>query len=504
MEAIVYQFGDVGNTLATAKNILLTTNNQYNYNYALSVNKVGYGTGSLGDNSFVYHPLEVDTYYNVGGSLEVIDVQDWTIAESTPYPFRTGDYEAFRNGKLWIAPATGSAVDDTQTLEIVFDNVSDLTSASYLAIQFGSVSGSPGLTYALKSGSDLYSIANVPDGEKVYTIVESGSIGIGAIVQYQSATISLANGAVLIPMSAMAFKETHTSDLSTVTSLVITTNRRYNYNYALKFGEIGVYTGEIGEEGMAFSKLLDLSTDKTSQFIKSGQVTNECNLGVADERTIYGDTVVSVTGTGKNSANFSVWSGGSFGSVTMVEDFYGDRAFQLVATGSNPGGDAYTAIDISQGGFSWGDRKGISFYARNDSEAEVSFNFETDCRVVASGKSDRFNIKQGYRYYLYDVNSQKTFIYMTKPTATLPVGFEGWVRIPFDAFFRADWSTNGVTKELFMSEGTIVSYLAITINASQYLNLPFTLNKVGAYSVTPTITGLWNKTGSSIPELMDL
>ena len=77
-------------------------------------------------------------------------------------------------------------------------------------------------------------------------------------------------------------------------------------------------------------------------------------------------------------------------------------------------------------------------------------------------------------------------IYMTKPTATLPVGFEGWVRIPFDAFFRADWSNNGVTKAQFMDAGTQVTYLAITIHSTTYLNMEFSLNKFGAYSTDPS------------------
>jgi hypothetical protein len=174
-----------------------------------------------------------------------------------------------------------------------------------------------------------------------------------------------------------------------------------------------------------------------------------------------------------------------------------------MATGSNPTGDAYTAITIAAGATGWDGRKGVTFWARNDSDGEVSFNLEVDCRIVSSGVSDRFNIKQGHRFWLYDVNTELTSVYMTKPTATLPVGFEGWVRIPYSAFFRADWSNNGVTKEVFMSEGTTVSYLAITIHSSSYLNMPFSINKFGAYSTTPT----WSSpfvTGTSIPELMDL
>jgi len=500
LDSIVYQFGDAGNTLSGVNNFLLTTNTMWNYNFTVSIGAVGYLDGDG-----IYHPIEIDYYYNTAGTtMELIDVQDWQIAPSTDYPFRLGEFEAYKNGKIWVAPATGAAEDDIQKLTITFDMTADMSAASYLAIQFANTVGSPGLTYALKTATNTYSIAGVEDGEKVYWIKENGDIATAAVVQYSAATTSISAGALLIPMAALGgMADPERGSLAGVTALEVTTNRRYNYNFQAKFGEIGFYTGEIGKEGTTFTKVLDLTNDKSGQFATSGSLTNESTLIVTNERTIYGDSIINVTGTGKSPSNFSIWTGGSYGSVTMVTDSYGDTAMQLMATGSNPTGDAYTAITIAAGATGWDGRKGVTFWARNDSDGEVSFNLEVDCRIVSSGVSDRFNIKQGHRFWLYDVNTELTSVYMTKPTATLPVGFEGWVRIPYSAFFRADWSNNGVTKEVFMTEGTTVSYLAITIHSSSYLNMPFSVNKFGAYSTTPT----WSSpfvTGTSIPELMDL
>lgn len=500
LDSIVYQFGDAGNNLSGVDNFLLTTNTMWNYNFTVSIGAVGYLDGDG-----IYHPIEIDYYYNTAGTtMELIDVQDWQIAPSTDYPFRLGEFEAYKNGKIWVAPATGATENDIQKLTITFDATANMSAASYLAIQFANTVGNPGLTYALKTATNTYSIAGVEDGEKVYWIKENGDIATAAVVQYSAATTSISAGALLIPMSALGgMSGSERDSLSGVTALEVTTNRRYNYNFQAKFGEIGFYTGEIGEVGTTFTKVLDLSTDKSGQFTTSGSLTNESTLIVTNERTVYGDSIINVTGTGKSPSNFSIWTGGSYGSVTMVTDTYGDTAMQLKATGSNPTGDAYTAITIAAGATGWDGRKGVTFWARNDSDGEVSFNLEVDCRIVSSGVSDRFNIKQGHRFWLYDVNTDKTSVYMTKPTATLPVGFEGWVRIPFSAFFRADWSNNGVTKEVFMTSGTTVSYLAITIHSSSYLNMPFSVNKFGAYATTPT----WSSpfvTGTSIPELMDL
>lgn len=202
----------------------------------------------------------------------------------------------------------------------------------------------------------------------------------------------------------------------------------------------------------------------------------------------------------KKDSAFRNACGGSYGTVEMVEDSYGDSAMKLTATGNNAAGDAYTAITLSDGAnFSWAERKGVSFWAKNDSDTEVSFNLETDCKV--NGVSDRFNIQQGYRYYLYDLNTGKTTIYMTRPTATLPVGFEGWVWIPFTSFARASWSNNGITE--MMGAGSTVSYLAVTIHAAAYLNKSFSVNKFGGYSTTPSFVSSY-VSGTTIPELLAL
>ena len=162
---------------------------------------------------------------------------------------------------------------------------------------------------------------------------------------------------------------------------------------------------------------------------------------------------------------------------------------------------AYTAITLAMtGGWSWEGMTGVSFWARNDSDIEVSFNLEVDCKV---GKiSDRFNIKQGNRFYLYDINTGKTTIYMTRPCATLPVGFEGWVYVPFNAFARADWSQNGVTE--FMGENSMVSYLAITMHAATYKDKPFSVNNFGGYTKVPSFESYYVKSENTIPGLLGL
>ena len=281
-----------------------------------------------------------------------------------------------------------------------------------------------------------------------------------------------------------------------------------------------------------FTKLLDLSEKQDDKFsVTSALEENRGKLTfLRAARQMLGDATVDFTADKMVEGSFTkaekneedeiiytqtgggIWTGGSYGKRELTTDAYGDQAVRFTALGSNPYGDAYTAFDLAPtGGFSWAGMKGVSFYARNDSDVEIAFNIEVDCKtlVPVNGEeksiSDRFNVKQGYRFWLYDINTGKTTIYMTRPTATLPAGFEGWVRIPFEAFNRADWSTNGVTKEYFMDENSTVTYLALTVHAATYANLSFTVNKFGGYATTPQFSSSFiDAGGKTIPELMGL
>ena len=293
--------------------------------------------------------------------------------------------------------------------------------------------------------------------------------------------------------------------LAKIDTLTITTNSKYNWAYEVIIGEVG-YIDESG----AYVSMLDLADDETTD-AKYGKysVTSdlEANRGSIEYKTLArkmkGDVTVDFEVKNRPASSFDVWTGGSYGEAAIVTDTYGNNAVQLKATGSNPAGDAYTAITLAgAGGWSWSGMKGVAFWARNDSDTEVSFNLEIDCKDNTINKSDRFNIKQGNRFYLYDVNTGKTTIYMTRPCATLPVGFEGWVFMPFTAFARADWSNNGVTN--FMGENTVVSYLAITIHAASYQDKAFSVNSFGGYTTIPSFESVFVKAENTIPNLLDL
>ena len=537
-----WQWNNAGSDLSAVTAFYFTANAKYNYNYVLTIGDVGYydGEPDAAGTNFVKladcsaGEREKTLYYVDSANPDCMsfpsDSQTPVVqAPAIGYPFRTGE-DAYVNAAEWGGFSVDGTKANYQTVTVDLGTV-DFSEASYLIVQY-KCGGTPGLQYKLMEGDNAYSIVGMNDSP-IYFAAE------GETTSQKTCNVSFdhlnvltgagAMGALIIPMTSMKWEGT-AGDLAKIDSLVVTTNSQYNGGFDLLIGEIGMYEGEAGSG--TFTKLLDLSQKQDDKF--SVTSTLEENRGkltfLRAARQTLGDATVDFTADKMVEGSFTkaeknendeivytqtgggIWTGGSYGKRELTTDAYGDQAVRFTALGSNPYGDAYTAFDLAPtGGFSWAGMKGVSFYARNDSDVEIAFNIEVDCKTlvpvdgVEKSISDRFNVKQGYRFWLYDINTGKTTIYMTRPTATLPAGFEGWVRIPFDAFNRADWSTNGVTKEYFMDENSTVTYLALTVHAATYTNLSFTVNKFGGYTTTPQFSSSFiDAGGKTIPELMGL
>lgn len=528
MAAMAWQWNNSSSDLTKVNSWFFTTNTNYNSGWALTVGEMGYYVGEPGANGTTFTKLidlsagekEKSAYYvdSLNTSCMTMPSDSTAPKPETPqlvYPFRTGEH-ALDNSATWAGTKNGDTVDNYQTLKVDFDDATaDFSKASYLVIQYYGKAGNPGITYGLQAGTARYS--TVSDGKQIFFENEGANASnlLGTVLYGSINAGAQSKGALIIPMDSMVwqFGEETDKDLTKVNSLILTTNSLYNWAFEIVVGEVGYCIGEPGTAGSLYNRVLDLSADKTDKFTATSDLeTNRCTVSINKAaRETIGDVTVDVKGEGKTADSFGIWDGGSYGNVEMTTDSYNDVAMKLTSTGSNPAGDSYTAITMSgAGGFTWGGMKGASLWARNDSDTEISFNLEVDCKAPVTVKgetqliTDRFNVKQGNRYYLYDVNTGKTTIYMTRPTVTLPVGFEGWVWVPFTAFNRADWSNNGVTKNEFMSEGSTVTYLAITILSSAYENKSFSVNKFGAYSTTPSFRSSFVTGGSSIAELLNI
>lgn len=513
-------------SLSKVSGLFIETNAVYNFNFSLVIGEIGIYEGDFQNGGTFTKVMDLtngelkNSYFNARSTENPLvfasDTKDPNEDKVISYPFRTGEF-AYKNAMLWNG-INQTNVDNWQTLKVNFEET-DFSNATYVAVQYNAKAGTPGITYGLEHASARYSIAGKDDGQTIYMVNEEGTVKIGAKTLYSASNIS-SSGMLLIPMSAMGwqFGNAEDKDLTKISSFLMTTNSKYNWAYEIIVGEVGYYTGTLGEEDFTFHKLIDLTKgDMAGQFqvlSDNSEYIGRISINKIDQK-VYGDVSIDVFGTNKQGSDYVIWSGGSYGEVTMGKDTYGDDAIVMTSKGANPQGDAYTAITLADGiSYNWSGKKGVTLWARNDSDTEVSFNIQLDCLVDVDGDGTRdrgrFNIRQGYQFWLYDVNKGTETIYMTRPEVTLPVGFEGWIRVPFDAFKQADWSLvdpahKVIPSNYFMSEGSVVGYLAITIDSRAYTDKTFAINKLGTYATTPRLaTALIKDQAKTIKALMGL
>ena len=491
-------WGNQNANLSEATSFFFETNGLYNWGFSFKVGEVCYYTGDALKGAAATEILDL---YKVRKDKTVANVFTATFPASSTvgsiagmtaaYPFATGE-KAFENAMIWAGTPSGDSADNYQTFKIAFDEAVDLTNASYVAVHYYAKVGTPGITYGIENNGTRHSIVG-SNGEDIYMLDESGNIKVASTIIYDSSNIG-SSGCLLIPVSILN-KQFGDNDnaMASAKQLILTTNSKYNWAFEIGVGEVGYYTGQPCDDNFTFHKLVDLSNgDKAGSCmvtsdLEANRSTMYCNKS---EKMVWGDTTLVFTATGKVDNSIDIWTGGAGGKQTMTTDTYGDAALELECTGPREGADAYAAFTLADGlKIDWSNAKGVTVWVRNDGDKELSFNLEIDVISSHTTVRGRFNITQGNRIWLYDVNSGEQTIYMTRPCLTVPAGFEGWVRVPFDAFNQADWSKDSAgifERKYFMTEGCLVPYIAITVYSGDFTNHPFAVNKVGGYTTTPS------------------
>lgn len=542
VDSLGWQWNPNSDDFTTVKNFLFTTNIMHNYDWTLQVGEIGYYDGEIGDPETNFTKIttvqSVSDYSkffsdSANTTLTRVLASDEQGAEGAldtdltyDYPFAATGLNAYQNGADWVGPTAMDSSENWHTLTIKFDDATvDLSDAAYIAVQMKNVMGDPGWTFGLNGGDTRYSnswVEPVSEGVEFYFMTEDGALTLLSPDPntWNATRIGSGVGTLLIPVDMLqkqyGTQDDHSTFLAAAESFTFCTNSQYNINWRLQVAGIGYYDGDPSDEGTHFTQIATPSADSFASLYSKNDddESNGSTLSMVEEisegdvvPTTWGDVTVDLEFTGREASAFTVWDGGATGTAKMVKDSYGYDAVQLTSTGANPnGGDAYTATTLADGvSYDWTGAAGVTLWARNDGTSEVSFNLEFDYRKQAGGDAGRFNVFQGNRYYLYDVNTGLTYIYMTKPTINLPVGFEGWVRIPFSAFRQADWSVTDVgVVEFTPSVDGIITYLCTTVYSTNYTNMPFSINMLGTYDTTPSFVSSYVTSANSIPALMEL
>ena len=161
-----------------------------------------------------------------------------------------------------------------QWYEQIFDSATDLTSATYLAVEVMNVTGNPGLTIGVMSGGQRF--GTYTDGKPVYVVKQDGTVEERSVL-YSSINITASDQAsmLLIPMPTLSLVSWGTagSKLDAASSFFFETNAKYNWNFSLKIGEVGYYTGTPSVSSK--TKILDLSkaVKPTQSYVSNVTVT---------------------------------------------------------------------------------------------------------------------------------------------------------------------------------------------------------------------------------------
>lgn len=133
--------------------------------------------------------------------------------------------------------------------------------------------------------------------------------------------------------------------------------------------------------------------------------------------------------------------------------------------------------------------KGITAYVKNLSNKEIgiTIQFDEDTGETLPGTTspslERWCIT-GYpaMYYAWDVKTGAEYSFFCKSDQfQIPVGFEGYVRIPFESFNVPEWCKNnpGVDQELNLDKWNGTFFL--TSDNTRYEDLEFSIKNIGAY-----------------------
>ena len=127
--------------------------------------------------------------------------------------------------------------------------------------------------------------------------------------------------------------------------------------------------------------------------------------------------------------------------------------------------------------------KGMTFYAKNLSNKEIGVTLQFDETIPGKSVTERWCIV-GYPalYYAWDVNTNAEYMFYSKSDQVqIPVGFEGYIRVPFESYSVPEWnlSTEGVDQVLDLDNFS--GNLFFTSDNTRYEDLEYIIKDFGMY-----------------------
>ena len=242
--------------------LYFTTNALYNRDFTLTIGEVGYFKGEPAKANLVkLVDLSAgcsESNYYVDNAVKTPVV--YPVYKADAYPFRVGE-EAFANAPTWKGQSAKTETASYQFFQPQFA-VTDLTKATYLAVQLKVVKGNFGFTFgAISQGNGRY--GTYVDKTAGAKLVTNDGKSTDLEIKYQSITLTQGTeGMLLVPMANLSWvgwAEEAAKTMDKMASIFFETNAQYNFGFEMTVGDVGYYVGEPGQNGSIYTSLMDLS-----------------------------------------------------------------------------------------------------------------------------------------------------------------------------------------------------------------------------------------------------
>ena len=308
------------------------------------------------------------------------------------------------------------------------------------------------------------------------------------------------DGLMIIPFASLG-GGTHLN-LSKLTSLEFFVSSKYDYGFDVAFGEIGGI-----DKNLTFNSLLspnDLTDEEWKNIYKLNEYAELGHITRVEEEALcpmIGDTKILnsliydsdeemanelLTDDADNPLTYERSPDGLLITPGEYEVGHANGPYSCLVLLNNSKYADRTTMQLSDGTLA----KGLTLYVKNLSSREIGISLGFD-QILEDNKIQRWTLI-GYpsMYYGYDINvdAEYTF-YCKRDQFQIPVGFEGYIRIPFSSYGVPDWSSTNQPLDITSLSGN----LYLSQDNRSYAGLQYLVKNVGVYFKTTAAASLFNE-----------
>ncbi len=473
-----------------------------------------------------YYPEDLSLHVGVFGSCTYTLNEGHLIPVVPPFDYGDVNYIADlqQAGHITCNPDTQNTI---ATARINLPTVSDFSSGIAITVRMKGLSGD--FAYFFNIVDENGNVSEMPDNssdKKVKFVDLDGTVRTAASGGNNHAIKYPMNfdGNLVIPVELLSNKTASAANLARVArfEIGIAVFETYDAGFNAAFGDIGY----IVEDTKTQVIVLDTSECNFNEVFTKGDYPQFINISkyyppaacpwIGDVKLLNPlkydtDTQLRqevVWNSGDNACTYNVMDDGMFVHIGPYE------------TGHTYG--SYMALQIDERGvftdrMVWsreveGQKElalGITAYVKNLSRKEIGITIQFDEKTGVWHEPDtqdpghyeymeRWCLK-GYpaMYYAWDVNTNAEYSFYCKSDQfQIPVGFEGYVRIPFASYRVPDWcqSTPGVDNVLDIEKWSGKFYL--TSDNTRFEDLEFFIKNIGIYFNKTTSGSLFDNSHS--------